>query len=91
MHRFTLVLTWDAHEELFHVRAPAFPDECITFGTDEVHAISQGQDAIQALVDDRTACGEPIPEDVSYTGSDADVLVRVVDVATRVEVAKPSA
>ena len=45
----------------FTVRVPAFP-EIVTFGEDEVEALAMAREAIELVIEDRTARGEPIPE-----------------------------
>ena len=44
----------------FTVRVPAFP-EIVTFGDDEVEALAMAQEAIELVIEDRIARGEPIP------------------------------
>ncbi|MFM9937892.1 MAG: type II toxin-antitoxin system HicB family antitoxin [Hyphomicrobiaceae bacterium] len=44
----------------FTVRVPALP-EIVTFGADEAEALAMAQEAIELVVEDRTARGEPIP------------------------------
>ena len=56
----------------FTVRVPAFP-EIVTFGDDEAEAMAQ--EAIELVIEDRIARGEPIP------ASDA-MRLRSVRIAT---------
>ena len=44
----------------FTVRVPAFP-EIVTFGDDEAEALAMAKEAIELVIEDRTARGEPIP------------------------------
>ena len=44
----------------FTVRVPAFP-EIVTFGDDETEALVMAQEAIELVIEDRTARGEPVP------------------------------
>jgi len=44
----------------FTVRVPAFP-EIVTYGDDEAEALAMAQEAIELVMEDRTARGEPIP------------------------------
>ena len=58
----------------FTVRVPAFP-EIVTFGDDEAEALAIAQEAIELVIEDRIARGEPIP------ASDA-MRLRSVRIAT---------
>jgi len=44
----------------FTVRVPAFP-EIVTYGKDEREALAMAEDAIQLVIADSVARGEPIP------------------------------
>ena len=44
----------------FTVRVPAFP-EIVTYGKDEREALAMAEDAIQLVIADCAARGEPIP------------------------------
>lgn len=44
----------------FTVRVPAFP-EIVTYGEDEAEALAMAREAIELVIEDRTARGEPIP------------------------------
>jgi predicted RNase H-like HicB family nuclease len=44
----------------FTVRVPAFP-EIVTYGKDEHEALSMAKDAIDLVIADSKACGEPLP------------------------------
>ena len=44
----------------FTVRVPAFP-EIVTHGEDETEALAMAQEAIELVIEDRTARGEQIP------------------------------
>lgn len=44
----------------FTVRVPAFP-EIVTHGSDEAEALAMAQEAIELVIEDRTANGEAIP------------------------------
>ena len=43
----------------FTVRVPAFP-EIVTYGEDEAEALAMAQEAIELVIEDRIARGEPI-------------------------------
>lgn len=44
----------------FTVRVPAFP-EIVTYGEDEADALAMAREAIELVIEDRLARGEPIP------------------------------
>ena len=44
----------------FTVRVPAFP-EIVTWGDDEAEALAMAQEAIELVIEDRLARGEPVP------------------------------
>lgn len=44
----------------FTVRVPALP-EIVTYGEDEAEALAMAQEAIELVIEDRTARGESIP------------------------------
>ena len=44
----------------FTVRVPAFP-EIVSYGENETEALAMAQEAIELVIEDRTARGEPIP------------------------------
>lgn len=44
----------------FTVRVPAFP-EIVTYGSDEADALAMAQEAIELVIEDRTANGEAVP------------------------------
>jgi antitoxin HicB len=46
----------------FTVHVPAFP-EIVTYGKDEHEALAMAEDAIQLVIADSVARGEPIPAD----------------------------
>jgi antitoxin HicB len=45
----------------FTVRVPSLP-EIVTYGKDEPEALAMARDAIQLVLEDMTARGEPLPE-----------------------------
>ncbi len=55
---YTVVLEPEA-EGGFTVRVPAFP-EIVTYGKDEREALSMAEDAIQLVIEDSAARGEPV-------------------------------
>ena len=57
---FAVVLEPEA-EGGFTVRVPAFP-EIVTYGKDEREALEMAQDAIQLVIADSLARGEPVPD-----------------------------
>jgi antitoxin HicB len=44
----------------FTVRVPAFP-EIVTYGRDESEALAMAKDAIELVIEDSVARGEPLP------------------------------
>ena len=44
----------------FTVRVPAFP-EIVTWGDDEAEVLAMAQEAIELVIEDRLARGEPVP------------------------------
>lgn len=46
----------------FTVRVPAIP-EIVTYGKDEREALAMAEDAVQLVIADCAARGEPIPDD----------------------------
>jgi antitoxin HicB len=56
---FTIVLEPE-QEGGFTVRVPALP-EIVSYGKDEQEALEMAKDAIQLVLEDRAARGEPIP------------------------------
>jgi antitoxin HicB len=45
----------------FQVYVPALP-EIVTWGEDEAHALAMAKEAIELVVEDRLANGEPLPQ-----------------------------
>lgn len=58
-HSFDVILRPEP-EGGFTVRVPALP-EIVTYGEDEAEALAMAQEAIELVIEDRTARGEPIP------------------------------
>ena len=61
-HTFTIVLE-PAEEGGFIVTVPALP-ECGTQGETYAEAMAHAREAIELVIEDRLARGEPIPADV---------------------------
>ena len=57
----TFAVVLEAEDEGgFTVRVPSLP-EIVTYGKDEKEALAMAKDAIQLVLEDRAANGEPIP------------------------------
>jgi antitoxin HicB len=59
IHDFDVILRPEP-EGGFTVRVPSLP-EIVTYGEDEAEALAMAQEAIELVIEDRTARGEPIP------------------------------
>jgi antitoxin HicB len=58
---FTVILEPE-EEGGFTVRVPSLP-EIVTYGKDETEALALAKDAIQLVLEDCAARGEPLPKD----------------------------
>lgn len=60
----------------FTARVPMFP-EIVTWGGDEDEALAMAQEALELVIEDRTANGEPIPAVAPFRLRSVKVLVPV--------------
>ena len=61
VHTFSIILE-PAEEGGFVVRVPALPEVC-TQGETYEEAVANAREAIELVIEDRQASGEPIPPD----------------------------
>ncbi|MCC6162696.1 MAG: type II toxin-antitoxin system HicB family antitoxin [Acidobacteria bacterium] len=60
MHKYELIVYWDAEDGVFVAEVPELPG-CMAHGTTPSDAVSAVQDAIQFWIETATADGRAVP------------------------------